>query len=151
MENTYHVCFFKRLVDSNGHPVDAYQGEVDICADDQDRAVALARRQFAAIKDVKDWSLRADYERVELLASRKPVPKRERRSRRAQHGAVYSSKSEVPIAGLRQRHVTAIKANDADSVASIDAADARHGRGGCNPRFGLLPSLPDASPSDGAD
>lgn len=118
MEKTYRVRLFKRLVDSNGHTV-------DICADDQDHAVAFARRQFAAIKDVEDWSLQADCERVELLASRKPVPKRERRSRRAQHGAV--SKSEVPIAGLRQRHVTAIKANDADSVASIDTADPRHG------------------------
>ncbi len=70
MEKIYHVSFFKRLVDSNGRPVDACQGAVEVRAAGHDSAIEIARKQFAQLKDVVDWSLRADYEKVELLEAR---------------------------------------------------------------------------------
>ena len=46
-----------------------------------DRAIELARQRFAELKNVADWSMRADYEMVELLASRKRLSRRVRRDR----------------------------------------------------------------------
>jgi hypothetical protein len=71
MRQVYRVSFFKKLVDSTGHPVDACQGVVDIRATSRERAVANARLKFAEIKDVGDWSLRADYENVEVPLARR--------------------------------------------------------------------------------
>jgi hypothetical protein len=76
MKQIYRVSFFKKLTDSNGHPVDAWQGAVEVRAPSPDGAVELARPRFAEIKDVGTWTLRADYETVELLASRKRVSMR---------------------------------------------------------------------------
>jgi hypothetical protein len=81
MEQIYRVSFFKKLTDSNGHPVDAWQGAVEVCAANPDGAIELARPRFAELKDVGTWTLRADYQRVELLAVRKRVSVRPRRRR----------------------------------------------------------------------
>ena len=43
------------------------------------RSIELARQRFAELKNVADWSMRADYEMVELLASRKRLSQRVRR------------------------------------------------------------------------
>ena len=84
MDQIYRVTFFKNLSDSYGHSVDACQGAVDVHAPNENRAIELARRRFAELKDVENWSLRADYEKVELLASRKRLSKRAYRSRYAE-------------------------------------------------------------------
>jgi hypothetical protein len=73
MRQVYRVSFFKKLVDSTGHPFEPCQGVVDIRAIHQERAIKNARLKFAEIKDVCDWSLRADYETVELLPARKRI------------------------------------------------------------------------------
>ena len=78
MEHIYRVSFFKQLTDSTGHPFDACQGAVEVRASSQDRAIELARQMFAELKDVGDWLLRADYEKAELLPSRKRVSGRHR-------------------------------------------------------------------------
>jgi len=80
----YRVSFFKNLVDSYGHPVDACQGVVEVRAPSEDRALELARQRFAKLKYVRSWSLRADYEKVELLASRKRIAKRSHRNGHAE-------------------------------------------------------------------
>ncbi len=69
MQQIYHVSFFKRLIDSTGHPVHAWQGAVDVRATDEECAIELGRQRFAQIKNVAAWSLRADYETVEPLAA----------------------------------------------------------------------------------
>jgi hypothetical protein len=71
MAQIYRVSFFKRLTDSNGHPVDACQGAVEVSASSEDRAVNMARLKFAELEDISIWSLRADYEKAELLPARK--------------------------------------------------------------------------------
>ncbi len=76
MKQIYRVTFFKNLADSYGHSIDACQGAVEVRAPNEDRAIELARRRFAELKDVESWSLRADYEKVELLASRKRISNR---------------------------------------------------------------------------
>jgi hypothetical protein len=76
MEKIYYVSFFKNLVDSNGHPFTPCQGAVEVRATGQDRAIELARQRFAKLKNVADWSMRADYEMVEPLASRKRLSQR---------------------------------------------------------------------------
>jgi hypothetical protein len=81
MKQIYRVSFFKKLTDSNGHPVDAWQGAVEVRATSRDGAIDLARPRFADLKDVGSWTLRADYETVELLASRKHVSMRPWRNR----------------------------------------------------------------------
>lgn len=58
-------------MDSAGHPVDACQGTVEVSASTEDRAIDVARLKFAAVQDVGSWSLRADYEKVELLSAHK--------------------------------------------------------------------------------
>ena len=78
MEKIYYVSFFKNLVDSNGHPATPCQGAVEVRATDHCRAIELARQRFAELKGVADWSMRADYEMVELLASRKRLSQRVR-------------------------------------------------------------------------
>jgi hypothetical protein len=70
----YRVSFFKKLVDSTGHPFEPCQGVVDTRALDQELAIENARLKFAEIKDVGDWSLRADYASVELFPARKRIP-----------------------------------------------------------------------------
>jgi uncharacterized protein YfaQ (DUF2300 family) len=70
MKQNYRVSFFKQLVDSTGHPFDVCQGVVEVHAISRKAAVDDAKRIFAELKDVKDWSLRADHEGVELLPGR---------------------------------------------------------------------------------
>jgi hypothetical protein len=81
VERIYNVSFFKRLVDTNGRPVDACQGAVEVRAADHDSAIEHARKRFADLKNVLDWSLRADYEKVELLEARKRLSIRMRPSK----------------------------------------------------------------------
>ena len=69
MTRPYRVTFFKTLVDSTGHPVDAVQGEVEITARNTQSAIDRARIAFARRKQVSGWLLRADYMNVELLAA----------------------------------------------------------------------------------
>lgn len=72
MRQLYQVTFIKKLVDSTGHPVDAAQGSIEISARSQERAIDDARVAFAELKDVRIWSLRADYVSVEPLAALAP-------------------------------------------------------------------------------
>jgi hypothetical protein len=73
MEPVFRVSFFKKLVDSYGHPVDACQGIVEMHAQNSERAVKDARAKFEELTKVSDWSLRADYQSVEVLPVRKRV------------------------------------------------------------------------------
>jgi hypothetical protein len=73
MDYVYRVAFFKRLTDSTGHPVSPCQGAVEVRASSEARAIELARLRFAELSGVSVWSLRADYEKVELLSTRKRV------------------------------------------------------------------------------
>jgi hypothetical protein len=73
MDQIYRVAFYKRLVDSNGHPVNACQGVIEVRGSTRDRAIADARLRFAKVSGVTNWSLRADYETVEALPKRKRV------------------------------------------------------------------------------
>jgi hypothetical protein len=63
----FHVGFFKTLTDSAGHPHSCCQGAVQVEAPDEGSAVETARRRFAEVKCIGDWSLYADYERIERL------------------------------------------------------------------------------------
>jgi hypothetical protein len=71
MGHSYRISFFKSLVDSTGHPVEACQGIVEVAAADREHAITAARREFAKLKDVGTWSLRADYQTVEAMPARK--------------------------------------------------------------------------------
>ena len=79
MKRKYRVSFFKGLLDSTGHPFDVCQGVVAVRAISGKVAVDDARQIFAELKDVRIWSLRADYEGVEL------VPAARRRSKHECH------------------------------------------------------------------
>ena len=81
MEQIYRVSFFKNLTDSYGRSVDACQGAVEVRAPCQGRAIELARQRFAELNDVGVWSMLADCEKVELLASRKRASNRAYRNR----------------------------------------------------------------------
>lgn len=71
MKNTrYCVSFFKRLYDCNGHSHECVQGEVEVLASNDSEAVDIARRRFAELKGIGDWSLFADYEKVWRIAGR---------------------------------------------------------------------------------
>jgi hypothetical protein len=69
MQQPYRVTFFKTLVDSTGHPVDAVQGAIELRASNTQSAMDRARLAFAECKHVTDWRLRADYMNVETLAA----------------------------------------------------------------------------------
>lgn len=69
MQQTYHLDFFKTVSDSTGHPVDAWQGAVEVRATNRDTAIELGRRKFAELKDVAAWSLRADYQTVQPVVA----------------------------------------------------------------------------------
>jgi hypothetical protein len=76
MEPIYRVKFFKRLIDGIGHPVDACQGILEVHAPSESRAIEIARTKFAEMGQIKAWWLRADYETVEFLPSRKRISRR---------------------------------------------------------------------------
>jgi hypothetical protein len=99
MKQDYRVSFFKKLVDSTGHPVNACQGVVQVQAVNPESAVNAAKRMFAEFKDVRDWSLRADYEVLELL----PVTQQKSRNApvRASHGSLVTN-SGAPVLNLRR-------------------------------------------------
>ena len=59
MQGIYRVAFYKRLVDSNGHPVDACQAVLDVRGPNKERAIRDARLRFAELSGVGRWSLRA--------------------------------------------------------------------------------------------
>jgi len=87
MGQPYRVTFFKTLVDSTGHPVDAVQGEIELNASNMQSAMDRARIAFAHRKQVSDWLLRADYMNVELLAAadRAHASAGQKRARSARH------------------------------------------------------------------
>ena len=85
MAQIYRVSFFKRLTDSTGRPVDACQGAVEVSASSEGRAVNMARLKFAELEDVSIWSLRADYEKTELLSARKRASSSAWRISRQEH------------------------------------------------------------------
>ncbi len=70
MNKLYRICFFKKLVDSTGHPVDACQDDLKVFASAQERAIEDARLIFAERREIPHWSLHADYETVEVLPER---------------------------------------------------------------------------------
>jgi hypothetical protein len=88
MQQLYRVGFFKKLVDSTGHPYDVRQGTVEVRGGTETYAIEEARREFAAMNDVSHWSLRADYELAESIADRegdaigRAVPRAEHPTRR---------------------------------------------------------------------
>lgn len=67
----YRVSFFKNLTDSTGHTVDACQGVIEVHAPNEERAIDEARIEFAELKQVITWRLRADYAKVERLRKRR--------------------------------------------------------------------------------
>jgi hypothetical protein len=85
MQYPYRVTFFKTLVDSTGHPVNAVQGAIELKASDTQSAMERARLAFAERKQVGDWSLRADSMNVEALVAADQVQasRRQKRGRSA--------------------------------------------------------------------
>ena len=75
MRQMYRVSFFKKLTDSTGHPVDEARGPKFVLPAGMAQ-LSLPGPGSPKIKDVGTWTLRADYETVELLASRKRVSMR---------------------------------------------------------------------------
>jgi len=73
MDHVYRIAFFKRLADSTGHPANPCQGIVEVRASSEDHAIELARERFAELTGVSAWSFRADFEKIELLPTRKRV------------------------------------------------------------------------------
>jgi hypothetical protein len=71
MEPIYRVSFFKTLTDSTGHTVNACQGVIEVHASSEERAIDEARVEFAELKQVITWRLRADYAKVERLCKRR--------------------------------------------------------------------------------
>lgn len=71
MTPIYRVTFFKKVCDSTGHEFDVLQGAVEVHAESSGSAVQVARREFAKLKDVSQWTMRADHEHAELLPGRK--------------------------------------------------------------------------------
>lgn len=69
VKQTYRISFFKKLLDSTGHPVDACQASLEIKAASQERAIETARQVFAEESHIPAWFLYADYHTVELLGS----------------------------------------------------------------------------------
>jgi hypothetical protein len=74
MRKTYRVSFFKKLVDSSGHPVDACQGVIEVGAISAKRAIVQARLTFAERSHIGHWSLHADYETVEAIPAHERTP-----------------------------------------------------------------------------
>lgn len=71
----YYVSFFKRIYDCTGHSHECCQGEVEVLASNNAEAVAIARRRFAELKNIADWSMFADYEKVwDMTGNEKPQP-----------------------------------------------------------------------------
>ena len=57
----YRVSFFKTLLSSDGHRFKCLQETIDIrSAEDVDRAVEAAKRDFERVRRVPDWTLHAD-------------------------------------------------------------------------------------------
>ena len=57
---SYRVSFFKHLVNSSGKQVRACQRVIIVRSARRDCAVRAAKRQFARVEGVDDWTLRAD-------------------------------------------------------------------------------------------
>lgn len=91
MNQVYRVSFYKKLVDSTGHPVDACQGVVEVRAPDREYAVKDGRQTFARSRQIGDWSLHADYETLEVL------PGRARLSTAAWRSRLKKQRSLIPV------------------------------------------------------
>jgi hypothetical protein len=96
MEPIYRVSFFKTLVDSTGHPVDACQGVIEVHAPSEERAIDEARIEFAKLKQVMTWRLRADYAKAERLCERWPVVRRHKLLRSATVDTMARRCRELP-------------------------------------------------------
>ena len=86
----YRVRIFKTLQDSTGHPHECCQGEVEVQADDDPGAIVVARWRIAELAHVADWSLRADYETVQCLSTRKRASGAAPRAARASLGSAVT-------------------------------------------------------------
>jgi hypothetical protein len=71
MTPTYRVSFFKKVCDSAGHQFDVLRGAVEVRAESSGSAVQAARREFAKLKNVGQWTMRADREQTTVLPGRK--------------------------------------------------------------------------------
>ena len=89
-KSAYRVRFFKTLEDSTGHSHECCQGEVEVQADDDPGAIVMARRRFAELAHIADWSLRADYETVQCLPTRKRASGAAPRAARASLGSAVT-------------------------------------------------------------
>ena len=78
MQGIYRVAFYKRLVDSNGHTVDASQAVLEVSGPNKERAITDARLRFAELNGVGRWSLRAQSRPHKRLM---PQPRKRRLSR----------------------------------------------------------------------
>jgi hypothetical protein len=58
--NRYVITFFKRLVDSEGHPFKTTQAEIELDDSSPQQAVEHAIERFAEARHVHDWTLHAD-------------------------------------------------------------------------------------------
>jgi hypothetical protein len=73
MKPIYRVSFFKKLTNSTGHLFDVCQGAVEVHTCSPERAVEAARVRFAEINHDRSWNVRADYEKIEFLPTRKRI------------------------------------------------------------------------------
>jgi hypothetical protein len=65
---SYHVTFFKNLVNSNGHQFKCSQGSIDIRrARSDQRALQAAQLRFQRAKTISNWTLYADVVELDVL------------------------------------------------------------------------------------
>ena len=73
----YRVSFFKTLLSSDGHRFKCLQHMIDIdSAEDVDRAVEAAKRDYERVRHVPDWMLHADAFEVETIEASTNVTRR---------------------------------------------------------------------------
>ncbi len=72
----YRVCFFKTLLNSDGHSFRCLQGEIDIQnSDTEAEALASASRRFADERHLGNWTIYADeIEVLPLKAASRSLP-----------------------------------------------------------------------------
>jgi hypothetical protein len=58
---SYHIKFFKNLVNSDGHPFKVLQRVIVSQSDSRDEAVRIAQQRFEDLEKVGDWRLHADF------------------------------------------------------------------------------------------
>lgn len=67
---SYHVTFFKNLVNSNGHQFKCPQGTMEVQrARSPERALRAAERRFERANKIGNWTLYADVAEVDAIGS----------------------------------------------------------------------------------